>query len=124
MLTALILDGLVDQDDEVGGFAGLILGGLWDLHPQDRERRMGPGVRSDVQPADLRIQDIFRCRRKGVWRGGIALQELVAIDNLENTTSVGAITEVYPAAEPDRPMQPRRHWLPRRAQVLPHHHLN
>src|SRR5207245_2205542 len=111
MLTALILDGLIDQNDKIGRLTRLVLGGPWDLYPQDGERRMGPGVRSDVQPADLRIQDIFRCRRKGVWRGGIALQELVAIDNLENATSVGAIAEVYPVAEPDRPMQRRWHWL-------------
>src|SRR5215471_9592516 len=107
MLTALILDGLVNQDDEVGPAAGLILGRLWDLHPQDGKHRMGSRGRSDVQPADLCVQDIFRRRRKGFWRGRVAVQELVMIDDLENATGAGAVAEVHAIVEPDRPMQRR-----------------
>src|SRR6266446_3557230 len=75
MLTTLMLNGLIDQDDKVGRVAVLMLGGLWNLYPQDRKCCMGPGVRSDVQPADLRVQEIFGRGCKGVRRGGITLQK-------------------------------------------------
>src|SRR5438105_7022480 len=82
---------------------------------------MGSDVRRSIQSTDLRIQNVVGCWRERVRRGGITLQELVTINDLQNTASVRSITEVHPIPEPDRSMQCCWYWLSRRAGLLPDH---
>src|SRR5215469_5216282 len=49
------------------------------------------------------------------------MQELVMIDNLENTACACTIAEVHAIAEPDWSMQRRWHGLTGRAGLLPYH---
>src|SRR6266699_7288978 len=52
---ALILNGLVDQDNDIRRLTVLVLGELRDVYPHDGKCGMGSDVRRGIQSADLRI---------------------------------------------------------------------
>src|SRR5712691_281359 len=111
LLATLILNSLVDQDNEVGRLALLVLGQLRDVYPQDGKCGMDSDVRRGIKSANLSVQDVVGRWRERVRRGGITPEELVMIDDLQNTASARPIAEVDTIPESDRPMQRCRYWL-------------
>src|SRR2546422_10577093 len=81
-LETFVGDRLVGDDDEVSESPVLVLGELGDLHADRGERRVRADVGREIEPADLWIQEILACRL--LW----AVQELLPIDNLDDTVLV------------------------------------
>ncbi len=81
-LETFVGDRFVGDDDEVSESPVLVLGELGDLHADHGERRVRADVGREIEPADLWIQEILACRL--LW----AVQELLPIDNLDDTVLV------------------------------------
>ena len=105
-LLALVLDLLVGDDHEVAHLADLVLGELGDRHLEHRKGGVRARQRRHVEPADLRIAQVLLGRLLG------AVQQLLAIDDLQHAALVGAVGEIDAIAlRPGRDgaVQPGRH---------------
>ena len=83
-----------------------VLGEFGDRHVQHRKGGVAPLNGDIVEPADFRIAQVFRRR---LLR---PVQELVAVDDLQDAALVGAVAEIDAVAlrpERDRAVQFRRH---------------
>ncbi len=75
---------------------------------------MRADIRRKIEPGDLRVQQVCLGRLFG------SVQELVAIDDLDDAVRAGAVSEVHPVdlrTERDRAVQLRRDWA-RRSGLL------
>ena len=103
---AFVQDRLVDDHDDVAALAVLVLGEFGDRHVQHRKGGVGAVEGRHRQPRDLGIAQIVRRR---LLR---AVEQLVAIDDLQHAALVGAVAEIDAVAlraGRDRPVQFGRH---------------
>src|SRR5438105_3734976 len=85
---AFLLDRFVGDDDEIPRLAEMISGELRYIDAEHGKCRVRTVHRRQVETRDLRAQQILRRR---LLR---ALQQLLAIDDLQHAVGVGAIAEV------------------------------
>ena len=105
-LAAFVLDRLVDDHHDVAGLAVLVVREFGDRHALHGKHRVGAVEGGHRQPRDFRIAKIVRRR---LLR---PVDQLVAVDDLQEAALVGAVAEIDAVAlraERDRPVQFGRH---------------
>jgi hypothetical protein len=104
----------VDDHQDVARLAFLVLGELGDRHLEHRECGVGADPAVEIELAQHRRAQVVGRRL------GRALQQLLAVDDLDHAALVGAVAEIDPVAlraRRDRPVQVGRH-LAGRARLL------
>src|SRR4029079_17141009 len=87
-LAALLAEGLVDDHHEFAVALVSVLGEFSDLDAPERHCGMAADQRCHFEMADLRIKQVLR---RGLLR---TLEQLLAVDDLDETSAVGAVSKI------------------------------
>src|SRR5262249_31017144 len=101
-LAALVLRRLGDHHDEVADLALRVRGVIPDRDAEDRERGVTAPIWREREPADLGRRE---ARGRRLLR---AVQELLAVHDLQQAVAAGAVREVHAVAGGDRAVRALR----------------
>ncbi len=101
-LLALVAERLGHEDHDVPHAPAQVEDVVADGHAQDREARVAAPVGRHVEASDLRVAQVLGGRPEPVRARWVAVEEPVAVHDLQDAVGAGAVREVHAVPERDR----------------------
>jgi len=105
---ACLVKLLRDKDDQVDSVVLRIVDVVSDFDAVDGLRRVCAVVARHVESCNLRVKQVVTRWRQWLGDAGIAIDQLVTIEDLKDTVNAWAITQVDAVAVRERLVQARR----------------